>query len=549
MPTTHRNKLNRLYTRLAPGTPLTSEDLAALGISADLAVHYVRAGWLQRLARGVYCRPNDPPALHPSLALLQRSFDGLHVGGKSALDWHGIRHYVSQRPVLHLYGWKAGRLPEWFTQRFPAEYHRKRLFEERPDALLHVRPFENRKGAPARLGAGTRIAGGAERSRRPAAAAGSARAGREQLTACAPTCCATCSSAAPASRPCAYACSSAASSPSPGPPSSIRLNCPRAATGLGCRARRRASGAETMNQVYLDSARLLTRVAPLVLVDDTFALKGGTAINLFVRDMPRLSVDLDLVFPDHTLPREQALRRINEAIRQSAARLKKQGFQTHAPASADAGETKLLVRRGAIEVKIEVNFVMRGTVHPVRMASLTQNARETLQADLEIPVVSLEDVYGGKLVAAMDRQHPRDLFDVLQLFAHEGITAGIRRAFVVYLASHNRPVHEVLFPSLRDIRQEFEHNFAGMTAEPVELDALLAARERMMRELQQGLSADERRFLLSLVAAEPEWALLGVPHLEQLPGLRWKLQNLERLRKANARKFAEQSGTLARLLG
>jgi predicted nucleotidyltransferase component of viral defense system len=163
-----------------------------------------------------------------------------------------------------------------------------------------------------------------------------------------------------------------------------------------------------VNQVYLDRARLLTRVAPLVLVDDTFALKGGTAINLFVRDMPRLSVDLDLVFPDHTLPREAALRRINESVRQSVARLKKQGFQTHAPASADAGETKLLVRQGAIEVKVEVNFVMRGTVNPVRMASLTQSARDTLQADLEVPVVSLEDVYGGKLVAAMDRQHPRD---------------------------------------------------------------------------------------------------------------------------------------------
>jgi hypothetical protein len=149
----------------------------------------------------------------------------------------------------------------------------------------------------------------------------------------------------------------------------------------------------------------------------------------------------------------------------------------------------------------------------------------------------------------MDRQRPRDLFDVMQLFSHEGITTGIRRAFIVYLASHNRPVHEVLFPSLRDIRQEFEHNFAGMTAEPIELEALLAARERMVRELQQDLSADERRFLLSLVAAEPEWPLLGVPHLEQLPGLRWKLQNLERLRKTNARKFAEQSDTLARLFG
>jgi len=303
-----------------------------------------------------------------------------------------------------------------------------------------------------------------------------------------------------------------------------------------------------MNQVYLDTARLLTRIAPLVLVDGTFALKGGTAINLFVRDMPRLSVDLDLVLPDHTLPREPALKRINDAIHQSAARLKKQGFQTHAPASADAGATKLLVRQSGIEVKIEVNFVMRGTVHPVRMASLTQRARDTLEADLEIPVVSLEDVYGGKLVAAMDRQHPRDLFDVMQLFEHGGITPDIRRAFVVYLASHNRPTHEVLFPPLRDVSQEFEQNFVGMTTEPVELESLLAARVRMVEELQRGLTLDERRFLLSLVAAKPEWPLLGVPHLEQLPGLTWKLHNLEKLRKSNAKKFSEQSDSLARHL-
>ena len=80
--------------------------------------------------------------------MLQRKFDGLHVGGKSALDWYGVRHYVSQKPVLHLYGWVAARLPDWFTQRFPAEYHRKRLFDERPEALLHASSFEKRTGAP-----------------------------------------------------------------------------------------------------------------------------------------------------------------------------------------------------------------------------------------------------------------------------------------------------------------------------------------------------------------------------------------------------------------
>ena len=125
-----------------------------------------------------------------------------------------------------------------------------------------------------------------------------------------------------------------------------------------------------MNQTYLDSARLLTQVAPLLFVDDTFALKGGTAINLFVRDMPRLSVDLDLVFPDHTLSRDKALARIQVSLRQAANRLKKRGFQTHA-STADVVETKLQVRHGRIEIKVEVNFVMRGTVRPVRRASLT----------------------------------------------------------------------------------------------------------------------------------------------------------------------------------
>lgn len=143
-----RTKLKDLYTRTAPGTPLASGDLAVLGISADLAVHYVRAGWLQRLARGVFCRPNETLALHPSLRLLQAKIPALHVGGKSALDWHGVRHYLSQQPSLHLYGWAAARLPEWFTAAFPAEYHRKRLFDEKPGALLHVTPFEQRPDAP-----------------------------------------------------------------------------------------------------------------------------------------------------------------------------------------------------------------------------------------------------------------------------------------------------------------------------------------------------------------------------------------------------------------
>jgi len=281
----------------------------------------------------------------------------------------------------------------------------------------------------------------------------------------------------------------------------------------------------------------------MVFVDDTFALKGGTAINLFMREMPRLSVDLDLVFPDHSLPRDAALARIAGSIKETAHRLEKRGFQTRLPA-ADAGETKLLVRRGRIEVKIEVNFVMRGTMKPSGMASLNRTAQDILRADLAIPLASMEDVYGGKLVAAMDRQHPRDLFDVMQLMAHEGVTPGIRRAFVVYLASSNRPVHEVLFPQMRDIAYDYERNFQGMTTEPVPLGALLSARDRLVQELQTDLDGDERAFLLSLVHGEPEWSLLGIPHLEHLPGIRWKVQNIRQLQKANPKKFRAQVDAL-----
>jgi len=122
---------------------------------------------------------------------------------------------------------------------------------------------------------------------------------------------------------------------------------------------------------------------------------------------------------------------------------------------------------------------------------------------------------------------------------------------------HSRPAQDHSPPAagqpadrnfrLRDIGHDYD-NFTGMTADPVDLKDLLAVRDRMIRELQQGLDAAERHFLLSFVANQPEWSLLDLPHLEHLPGIRWKLQNLERLQKANANKFAAQSDALARLL-
>src|SRR3989304_10260083 len=86
--------------------------------------------------------------LNSSLVVLQQQIDGLHVGGKTALEWYGVRQYVSQQAALHLYGWAAARLPDWFGQHFPGEYHRKRLFNEKPEQMPGVGRFENRDSAP-----------------------------------------------------------------------------------------------------------------------------------------------------------------------------------------------------------------------------------------------------------------------------------------------------------------------------------------------------------------------------------------------------------------
>lgn len=301
-----------------------------------------------------------------------------------------------------------------------------------------------------------------------------------------------------------------------------------------------------MNQTYLDTARMMVQVAPFVFTDDRLALKGGTAINLFLRDMPRLSVDLDLTFTDYRVKRADALAAINDAMRRSAERLEQRGFHTQIAGKADGIEAKLLVRRGKTEVKIETNYVIRGAVNTHSRASLARKAREVLFADVEVPILSAEDIYAGKIVAALDRQHPRDLFDIMQLFAHGGITPGIRRSFIIYLASHNRPIHEVLFPNEREISAEYGATFRGMTAEDVSLSELLSAREHLMNELPNTLATEEREFLMSLANADPRWELLGIEHAQQLPAIKWKVQNLRKLAKEDNAKLRAQADELYR---
>lgn len=304
-----------------------------------------------------------------------------------------------------------------------------------------------------------------------------------------------------------------------------------------------------MEKSYIDLVRLLIDAAPAVFEGGTFALKGGTAINLFVTDMPRLSVDLDLVFCDHKMGRADALRLIAESLGATCEALISRGIDAELVATSGGEESKIFIRRGQSLVKVEANHVFRGTVLTVERRELVPAARALFATGWSVITLAAAELYGSKLVAAMDRQHPRDIFDVHGLYAGSGLTREIVDCFVCYLAGHNRPVHEVLFSRPLDIAAAFRNEFAGMTRQPVALDELLAVRERLHAELPEALSPEHRRFLSSLVEAEPEWDAAPCLHLSEMPAIRWKLENLNKLKRSNPKKFREQSDGLKARLG
>ncbi len=289
---------------------------------------------------------------------------------------------------------------------------------------------------------------------------------------------------------------------------------------------------------YRRQVALLMRTLPHVAEETCFALKGGTAINLFVRDMPRLSVDIDLTYLP-VEPRAESLSAINAAMRRIAGRIE----QTIPDARISQGltegaVTRLTVRAASVQIKIEVTPVLRGTVYPPEVRSVSP-AVESAFGFAEIQLVSFADLYAGKIVAALDRQHPRDFFDVRDLLAQEGISDNLRRAFVVYLLSHDRPMFEVLNVVPKDISAEFLRGFEGMTDAPVTLDELLDARQRLVEAIVGGMPPAHRHFLVSFERGQPDWPLLGVPGVEALPAVRWRQRNLDTLSAAKRRALVD----------
>ena len=290
-----------------------------------------------------------------------------------------------------------------------------------------------------------------------------------------------------------------------------------------------------MDDHYKSVVRLMLDVAPIVFRSGAFVMKGGTAINMFVQNMPRLSVDIDLVYVNSEKGRDDSLQEIANELDQIRETFRTRGLDAP-PARTMADERRLLVSKGATAVKIEVNTVFRGTVLKPVQGTLCENAKSMFRRTLKAPLLATEELYAGKLVAALDRQHPRDLYDVMKLRESGGINDLTRSVFVAYLTAHNRPINELLTPNKLDIAAAYTNDFVGMTIDPVSLEDLLEVREWLFETLPASLTEAERRYLLSIKAAEPVWALLPFEGLRNLPAIRWKLMNIERLKASNPKK-------------
>jgi predicted nucleotidyltransferase component of viral defense system len=257
---------------------------------------------------------------------------------------------------------------------------------------------------------------------------------------------------------------------------------------------------------FLAEAKLMLQTLPYVLEEEVFALKGGSAINFFFRDMPRLSVDIDLTYLP-VEPRqesldgiESALNRIEENIGKNLPGVSIQKGRIKNPNMI----SKLFVRNSETQIKIEPNLIIRGTVFPIEQYALCAKAQEVFELFYEARTVSGADAYGGKICAALDRQHPRDFYDVKYLLDNEGLTEQIRKGFLVYLISHDRPIHESLDPVMKDFRDVYESEFKGMPLEDVAYADLVAVRAALVDGIRSALTADEKDFLLSFKTGDPD---------------------------------------------
>jgi predicted nucleotidyltransferase component of viral defense system len=299
-----------------------------------------------------------------------------------------------------------------------------------------------------------------------------------------------------------------------------------------------------MESIYMRQTELLLRVLPYIHEIGVFALHGGTAINLFHDEMPRLSVDIDLTY----LPIEDRgtdLKAIKANLEEIATELRRvvPGIQVINP-NQIMGEYKLFCNLKGVQIKIEVNTINRGVIGDVENRSLCTRAQEKFDQFFEMRTVPKNQLYGGKIIAALDRQHPRDIFDTMRLLDKESLDEEIIRGFLFCLLSSSKPMHEILAPVFKDQQSAMNTQFKGMTDVDFTYSVYELQRNRLLDAILKSLNGQHLHFLRSVAENKPDW-IFG--DWSNFPGISWKLKNLLELEKNNKSKFQEQIEALSRI--
>lgn len=292
-----------------------------------------------------------------------------------------------------------------------------------------------------------------------------------------------------------------------------------------------------MNQPYLQQVRLLLQILPEISKIDDFVLHGGTAINLFYHNMPRLSVDIDLTYVPYS-DRNTDLGKISKLLNELSNKLKRiiSGIQVKT-GNLSGDEVKLFCRRGNVEVKIEVNTINRGLMGTPVKKVLCKKAQDVFNTWCEINTVPTEQLFGGKIIAALDRQHPRDFFDTKKLFEGRCIPSNLLIGFLFCLLSSKRPIEEILKPNWLDNDHLIINQFSGMAQENFTTDDYQQARKYLINYILNSLTIDQKVMILRFAETRPVW-IYG--DWSRYPGIAWKMKNLAILKKNNPSKFRNQ---------
>jgi predicted nucleotidyltransferase component of viral defense system len=300
-----------------------------------------------------------------------------------------------------------------------------------------------------------------------------------------------------------------------------------------------------MNDLYEKQVALLLDILPDIAEEENLALHGGTAINLFHLNMPRLSVDVDLTYIPFSSDRNVDLGNIRISLESIKMRLKKRipiiRFFSQQRASE---ELKLICSMSNVIVKVEVNQINRGLIDDPCTKILCNHAQEVFDHFCEVRTVSTGQLWGGKVNAALDRQHPRDLFDMRNLFNGIGYTDEIKTGFLFFLLCGNRPFHELLNPKRLDQRVIFNSQFSGMTDQTFSYKEFEDTRERVIYEVNKSLTESDKKLLLAFVKGTPIWENVDYG---MFPAIRWKMLNINKLKENNSQKYQEQIDLLQQL--